>query len=300
MVTCPICNKEMNYINSTHLKTHNLTPGEFKNKYPKVKTTSEETSKSLSRKNNDNFLSSHEMRGQKMIILNIEKYNKLQKKCKKCNNLIPYEKRKNSHCNSSCGASLGNIGRKVVYTEQALANLRASIKKTKPGLKKKPPPILCCKICNKKFERLGYRINKTCSPPCLAIYRSKFNAAQGVNYGKHGYYKGIYCASSWELAFLIHSIDQGHTIERCTLTFEYKLKEKIHTYFPDFIIDNVIYEVKGRELEDVALKTKAVIKAGYNIKVVRRREIEPIIKSLKEKYAVKNVIDLYDSVEIKI
>lgn len=44
-IKCPICNKELNCINNTHLKTHNLTYAEFKTLYPNAKTYSEESAK---------------------------------------------------------------------------------------------------------------------------------------------------------------------------------------------------------------------------------------------------------------
>lgn len=59
-------------------------------------------------------------------------------------------------------------------------------------------------------------------------------------------------------------------------------------------MDGIIYEVKGRELEDVEIKTKAVIYAGYKIKLIRKKEIIPIIKSIKEKYGIKDITQLYD------
>lgn len=47
---------------------------------------------------------------------------------------------------------------------------------------------------------------------------------------------------------------------------------------------NVKDEIKGREREDVELKTQAVIKAGYEIQVITNKDIAPIIKSLQNKY----------------
>jgi uncharacterized protein YutD len=54
---------------------------------------------------------------EKLILSNINKrqlriklYNDNPKKCKKCKKVIPYEKRMNDYCNSSCFASMNNIG----------------------------------------------------------------------------------------------------------------------------------------------------------------------------------------------
>jgi hypothetical protein len=39
--TCLICNKEFSYVSNTHLKTHNLTPIEYKTKFPNASFKSE-------------------------------------------------------------------------------------------------------------------------------------------------------------------------------------------------------------------------------------------------------------------
>lgn len=57
---------------------------------------------------------------------------------------------------------------------------------------------------------------------------------------------------------------------------------------------NVKDEIKGREREDVELKTQAVIKAGYEIQVITNKDIAPIIKSLQNKYQLKDLTELYD------
>lgn len=59
-------------------------------------------------------------------------------------------------------------------------------------------------------------------------------------------------------------------------------------------MEEVIYEIKGRELEDVALKTKSVIEAGHRIEIIRKKQIEPMIKYIKEKYKIKDITKLYD------
>ena len=62
---------------------------------------------------------------------------------------------------------------------------------------------------------------------------------------KFGFYKGIECDSSWELAFLLYHLDIGSNIKRNSDKFAYDFNGKTRTYCPDFIIDNVYYEIKG-------------------------------------------------------
>lgn len=71
---------------------------------------------------------------------------------------------------------------------------------------------------------------------------------QGSGYKniKKGFYKGIWCDSSWELAFLIYCLEHNITIKRNTDKFPYYIEDKLHYYIPDFIIGNTYIEIKGR------------------------------------------------------
>ena len=71
---------------------------------------------------------------------------------------------------------------------------------------------------------------------------------QGSGYKniKKGFYKGIWCDSSWELAFLIYCLEHNITIKRNTDKFPYYIENKLHYYIPDFIIGNTYIEIKGR------------------------------------------------------
>lgn len=276
----------------------------FKTQFPNYETRSEE----LKLKNKENSKKAVQAsilvmkkQAEERLKENIENFLLLDKKCKECNKNIDYQKRETSFCNRSCAAIYNNA--KKVYTEeqknkQKLNGLLIGKKNlidgsTQKGLRKYFN-LNCC-ICHKDFKvTFEQKLNKTCSLECKKLLHSQVNHRENNTYGKSGYYQGIYCASSWELAFLIYNKDLGKDINRCDVTFNYLMKEIQHTYFPDFIMDNIIYEVKGRELEDVEFKTKSVIDKGYKIEVIRKKEITPIIKAIKEKYNVKDITTLYD------
>lgn len=76
---------------------------------------------------------------------------------------------------------------------------------------------------------------------------------------KFGTYKGIQCDSGWELAFVIYCTDRNLPIKRCTESFEYwhPKENRIALYYPDFIIEDVYYEVKGLINDIVEAKCKA-------------------------------------------
>jgi hypothetical protein len=293
MPKCPICSKEMKYINNSHLKSHNLTPTQFKAMYPDVEAIPQEiidSRRQTALASKTDFLAAKLLRDEKRL----ESYNSSPKLCINCNCIIPYQKRQNKFCGHSCAASLTNKNREIVYTEAAKEKLKilgAKIPR-KIGWTKHEK---ICSVCNSIFIVDWLKKDKkTCSSQCRSKIHALNNYKKDETFGKFGYYKGIYCASSWELAFLVYNLDLGKDIRRCKLTFSYIMNGQEKTYFPDFLMDDVIHEVKGRELDDVVVKTQAVVDAGYQIEVIRKKEITPIIKFLREKYGIKDLTELYD------
>lgn len=68
---------------------------------------------------------------------------------------------------------------------------------------------------------------------------------KGSGCGHEGWYKGIFCDSSWELAFLIYYLEHNLYIERCKEKRKYIFENIEHTYIPDFITNDGIIEIKG-------------------------------------------------------
>lgn len=87
-----------------------------------------------------------------------------------------------------------------------------------------------------------------------------FNKKRGN--GKKGWYNGIYCDSTWELAFLFYHIDNNLYIKRCDEKREYIYNGEKHTYIPDFITEEGIIEIKGR------YDKKAIEKAKQNPDII--------------------------------
>lgn len=117
--------------------------------------------------------------------------------------------------------------------------------------------------------------------------------------GKKGFYKGFYCASTYELAFVIFCLDHNIKIKRCLESFDYKYKGKIHKYFPDFIINNdTIIEIKGYWTEIVSLKENSVRSTGRNYHVLYFKDMKNIFKYIKNVYGKsvdKNLHELYEN-----
>ncbi len=101
----------------------------------------------------------------------------------------------------------------------------------------------------------------------------------------------IYCGSTYELAFLIWHIDNNIKINRCDVSFEYEFEGKKHRYYPDFVIDNNIYEIKGRILPIDFVKIKAA-----NAILIDKDEIKTYIKYVSKAYKVSKtkLYELYE------
>lgn len=101
---------------------------------------------------------------------------------------------------------------------------------------------------------------------------------------KRGYYKGIYCMSSWELAFVVYNLDKGEIVEQCKEHFDYEMNGEKHSYTPDFKIGNVYYEIKGWHRPDTDFKIAAFPKDKTLVLIEGKDQNESYIKYAKEKY----------------
>lgn len=109
--------------------------------------------------------------------------------------------------------------------------------------------------------------------------------------GKHGWYNGYWCDSSWELAFVIYNLEYDIKFQRNTQKFEYEFEGKKYNYYPDFIMEDGTYiEIKGYETE----KDKAkYIYFPYKLKVLKRKDIKYILDYVNKKYS-KDFVTLYN------
>jgi hypothetical protein len=112
---------------------------------------------------------------------------------------------------------------------------------------------------------------------------------KGSGRGKKGWYKGFFCDSSWELAYIIYCLDHGISIIRNTNKRKYIWEGAEYNYIPDFIVDGVLTELKGWS------SPKWQAKKEYNpdVVVLYKEEMQPILKYVVEKYG-KNYINLYE------
>lgn len=122
-----------------------------------------------------------------------------------------------------------------------------------------------------------------------------YNNPNKTGRGKKGWYKGFYCSSTYELAFVIYCIDNHINIQRYTGFYEYQYDNKTHRYYPDFIIDGCIYEIKGFWTPQVSAKTASV--TDKPIKVLYRDDMTDIFTYIKNTYGKQVDIDIHELYE---
>lgn len=158
-----------------------------------------------------------------------------------------------------------------------------------------------CIVCGRKYSVVpqrwdGWKSNRFCSNGCANKHmrkiisiktiercrRGEFGGINNDTYKKHkrGWYHGIYCGSSWELAFVIYHIDIGDKVVRCTKKLPYIYEGQIFNYYPDFDIGEETYEIKGYENG----KAKAKHEQYPEIIVLRKKQMKPILKYVIGKY----------------
>jgi hypothetical protein len=121
---------------------------------------------------------------------------------------------------------------------------------------------------------------------------------EGSGRSKSGYYKGIYCGSTYELCWMIYNID--HQIE--FTRFPGKLEKDGIIYYPDFLLSDgrTIVETKGYEKqESVDKKTKIATSFGYIVNVLRKHDLQYAFEYVTNTYNTKKFYELYDGYKPK-
>lgn len=147
------------------------------------------------------------------------------------------------HCSRSCA-------NKREHSTETKNKISKSVKHFFKTQNKKTHKEYFCKVCGKPFTKNDKRDCggiKYCSSKCKHEFLSKTTGGyrKGSGIGKKGWYHGIYCDSTWELAFLIYHLEHNLTISRCKEVRKYFYDNQWHKYYPDFVTDEGIIEIKG-------------------------------------------------------
>lgn len=187
--------------------------------------------------------------------------------------------------------------------------IQEKARKEEENRKKQIKIIRKCIGCNNIFE-VKYKSHKKkyCSSLCSNINRpisekqrsvGRAAAKRNGGYqprsgrGKHGIYKGYWCQSSWELAWVIYALENEIVFYRNYEEFNYVWNNKTKKYRPDFILDDGSYlEIKGYQTLEWEAKLKHF---PHQIFCYYKEEMKPILKYVIQKYG-KNFTELYKGV----
>ena len=205
-------------------------------------------------------------------------------------------------CCKECARSYSSKGKRQEINERTKYSLIAHYE----NLYNKHPKE--CSVCGNVIP-YSKRKQKTCSMKCAHIMGTQTKRKNGSNLGggyrlkghrksKKGYYKGIYCDSTYELAYLIYCLDHNIDIKRCNESFEYEYEGKKHRYHPDFVVNGEIIEIKGYHTDLVDIKLKSVDKP---IKILYYEDMKDVFdyvcKTYNKKYyhGHNNLDELYSN-----
>ena len=193
----------------------------------------------------------------------------IEKDCPQCNRSFITTDDSRKFCNKSCAAIFNNRGRK--HSEHTKQKIKEWAKKNPVGIMSIPiaerktrttavmenymsNPRYC--ICGRAIPYVR-RDRKSCSKECSKIIVGGLRKGSGRS--KHGWYRGIWCDSLFDLAFVIYHLDHNHQVRRNTVVYRYKDENGIErSYLPDFIVDGCLYEIKGWCDERTMLKAAVV------------------------------------------
>jgi endogenous inhibitor of DNA gyrase (YacG/DUF329 family) len=203
------------------------------------------------------------------LITNTNNYLLAPNRCQECSKILDYNKRKNKFCSRNCGATHSNRPRK----------------KIKPVPRFKVSKIIdrSCPTCGNIFKIRQANKKVFCSKSCI----KRGGVRNGSGRAKTGYYKGIYCGSTYELAFLIWNLDHNVPIKRCNKIINYWYNGQQKKYFPDFEILNQIFEIKGRMTNVDYIKINTA-----NAILINKEKISFYIDYVCKKYKI-NTASLY-------
>ena len=223
----------------------------------------------------------------------------IKKNCPKCDCIFEIkatesEIRRNKvkkYCSIKCGNS-----RKV--SDETKKKISFSLinngKRYRPNNKnrkynrKKNITIFKCVGCSKEgIDNKGNK-NRKYHSECWKEFAGGIR--QGSSRGKSGWYKGYWCDSSYELAYLIYNIDKKEKIERNKNGFKYIFNNKEHLFYPDFIVNDNYVEIKNYKSDLTNAKLEYF---PFKITIYYKEEMDTYIEYAIKNYG-KDFINLYE------
>ena len=196
-------------------------------------------------------------------------------------------------CSRSCANSRGP---RTTKTKEKISKKLTGRVGWRLGKQTVPMEDRICVGCSKIFTTKIAKDKKYCNNNCWKQHSGGYRVGSGRS--NSGYYKGIYCGSTYELCWVIHSLDHDIAFTR----FDGLLERDGLKYYPDFLLADgkTIIETKGFEKqESVDRKTVLAESFGYTVKVLRKDDLQYAFDYVKEKYSTTEYKTLYDGYKPK-
>lgn len=209
--------------------------------------------------------------------------------CEKCSSVHDGTYGSGRFCSVKCSRSFATSSRRKDISLKVSKTLKGKPTWSK-GLKLVAREIRMCKLvsCFNTFEVKHHANKEYCSVQChpnIGGYR------KGSGRGISGWYKGIFCDSSWELAYVLWCRDKGKNIKRNTERFDYEYNGKAHQYLPDFLVDGELVEIKGYTTARWRAKLDHFPK-HRKLSVLYKKDMYPYLEYAESTYG--NFVDLYE------
>jgi hypothetical protein len=229
--------------------------------------------------------------------------NTIIKTCKVCNKEFTTINKDSMFCSISCSTTFYNKQFGSRLNDETKLKISKKLKeyyKTNKQYNETEKIIKICPICNKEFKVTNcYKNRIYCSKECYnndktLKFRKKVSGGirVGSGIGKHGWYKGYWCDSSWELAYVIYNLEHNIKFERNKIGFEYEYNKQKLKFYPDFVLNDGTYiEIKG------IMNNKNLAKINsfqYKLIVIDKDKIKKYLTYVIEKYG-NDFIKLYEN-----
>lgn len=112
---------------------------------------------------------------------------------------------------------------------------------------------------------------------------------QGSGRGKKGWYKGFFCDSSYELAYIIFCLDHDIDIKRNTEIRKYQWEGRERNYIPDFVVNGEVVEIKGYKTK----QWEAKLESNPDVKVLYEKDLNNVFDYVIATYG-KDFVRLYE------
>lgn len=231
--------------------------------------------------------------------LSVEQYNEVEKTCKLCGKRYFKAWTKSGYsdfCSKECSRRFSTTLKREEINEKVSKALHGRLVGCNKNKSKNKIPKFCL-ICGKPIP-LDSKKKKYCSKECHSVFLSEHakllnkegklygGYRKGCSRGRSGFYKGIWCDSTYELVYLIYCLDNKVEIKRCRDVFTYEIDGKIKKYHPDFIVNGNIVEIKNYWRKEVDFKCDAVRRTGKEITVLYTSDLEPYMSYVDKKYGL--------------